>query len=285
MFGARLDYWLLRPLARRPAEADGAVLSAGAEGDSLAAGAARLARFNARVGGRIPRDGRMRYMDAGCGRGEMTVALALESGGFVKAVDSNPEYVEAARSLARAASLGPARVQFECADCTDLARDGDAFDVVLSHEALEHYADPRSFLARARSMLRGPGSRLVLGFGPLFHSPVNVHVTDALKAPIPWCPLLFSEKALLRLRQERWRPHDPADAWEEIEGGLNRMRHGEFLRWTGQLGYATDFLDVNPQLRRWPPLRALSSALVRMPLVRDYFAASIYAVLRPGRSD
>ncbi len=298
MFGAKLDYLLLRPLARRPAEADrtdkadpnahasagsGAPWPPGAEEEALEVGAARLRKFNRRVGGGIPLERRLSYLDIGCGPGDMTVALALESGGVVHGVDVNPQYVETARRLARAASLDPARVQFECADYAGSAAAGGAFDVVLSHEALEHYADPRAFLAQVRSMLQGPGARLVMGFGPLFHSPLNVHVTDALKVHLPWCPLLFSERALLRLRSEFWRPRDPVDAWEDVEGGLNRMRYGEFLRWIDELGYAAEHMEVNCQLKRWWPLWALSSALVRAPGLRDYFAASVFAVLRLGR--
>lgn len=82
------------------------------------------------------------------------------------------------------------------------------------------------------------------------------------------------------LDSSRVRPWDPASRFEDVEGGLNRMRAGEFLRGIENAGLATDALIFNCQLRRWPPLRALSSGLMRVPWVRDYFAFSAYGVFR-----
>ncbi len=280
MFGPRLDYWLLRPIVRRPALGP---VAPGPAPDATVGGL-RLRKFNKRLAGGIPLAEGLRYLDAGCGRGDMAVALAQASGGFVKGVDVNPASVGAARRLLASTSLDPAKVEFECADVLALRESGEKFDVVVSHEALEHYADPEAFLATCFELLKDDGSRLVAGFGPLFRAPLNTHVDYMFKFPIPWAALLFSETALLRLRSEFHRPNDPAARWEDIKGGLNRMRYSQFLHWVGCCGFTTERLVVNLQLKRWPPLWAVSSALVRLPVLRDYFATSVYGVFRPSRT-
>ena len=298
MFGATVDYRLLRLLVRprsalvgpKPGSDSNDSLGRSSSSviasmppppapPSVADGVARLRKFNDRIGGRLPLAGRLRYLDVGCGFGDMTVALALESGGVVKGVDVVAKRVEAARRLAESASLDSSRVGFERAGWDDLAPD-EKFDVVLSHEALEHYAEPLAFLTRARSLMRDERSKLLLGFGPFFHALFNGHVDWIFRIRIPWLVLIFSEAAILRLRYEHARPWDPASRWEDVEGGLNQIRVGEFLRGIENAGLATDCLIFNCQLRRWPLLRALSSGLMRVPWVRDYFAFSAYGVFR-----
>lgn len=58
------------------------------------------------------------------------------------------------------------------------------------------------------------------------------------------------------------------------------MRYSEFLRFVIQTGWTFDYLAVNPQLKQLPPLYWLSSVLVRFPGIRDYFASSVYTILR-----
>ena len=293
MFGASVDYRLLRLLVRprsalvgpKPdSDSDDSLRRSASDiaatpPPSVADGVAKLRKFNDRIGGRLPLAGRLRYLDVGCGFGDMAVALALESGGVVKGVDVVAKRVEAARRLAESASLDSSRVRFERAGWDDLAPD-EKFDVVLSHEALEHYAEPLAFLTRARSLMRDERSKLLLGFGPFFHALFNGHVDWIFRIRIPWLVVIFSEAAILRLRNEHARPWDPASRWEDVEGGLNQMRAGEFLRGIENAGLATDCLIFNCQLRRWPLLRALSFGLMRVPWVRDYFAFSAYGVFR-----
>jgi SAM-dependent methyltransferase len=155
----------------------------------------------------------------------------------------------------------------------------ERYDVVLSHEALEHIRDPQSFLRILKRFVQ-PRGMVVLAFGPLFHSPVGDHMDGFFRIPIPWRGALFSEQAILRLRRKQFRPTDKADAYHEIVGGLNLLRYSEFLRYTADAGWQIEFLEVNPQLRRIPPLYRLSNGLCRVPGIRDYVAASVYTILR-----
>lgn len=118
-----------------------------------------------------------------------------------------------------------------------------------------------------------------MAFGPLFHSPFGDHMNDFFRLQIPWRGVLFSEKALLRLRQEKYRPTDPVVHFQDIKSGLNLMRYSEFLRYVSDTGWEFRFLAINPQLKRVPLLFHLSNVLIRIPIVKDYFASSVYAVL------
>ncbi len=63
-------------------------------------------------------------------------------------------------------------------------------------------------------------------------------------------------------------------------GGLNQMRWSEYLEFIRRAGLRVEFLAVNPQLRRLPPLYALSGVLRRIPGIRDYIVSSVYTILR-----
>src|SRR5262249_59325831 len=105
---------------------------------------------------------------------------------------------------------------------------GEEHDVLMSFDALEHIDAPGAFLRRMADFIV-PGGVAVLAFGPLFHSPFGDHMWDFFRLQIPWPGLLFSEKAVLRLRRECFRPTDPAESYETVAGGLNRIRYSELL--------------------------------------------------------
>ncbi|MBK1714390.1 hypothetical protein CKO43_16585 [Rubrivivax gelatinosus] len=61
------------------------------------------------------------------------------------------------------------------------------FDLVLSYNAAEHWADPRAALERLLGLCR-PGGHVVLDFGPLFNSPWGLH---AWSVGFPYPQFLF----------------------------------------------------------------------------------------------
>jgi len=103
---------------------------------------------------------------------------------------------------------------------------------------------------------------------------------DFFRVQIPWRGVLFSEKAVLRVRAECFRPTDTATGYREIAGGLNLMRYSEFLKYVGDTGWRFDYLAVNTFLKGLPPLKFISEIVTRVPWVRDYFVHNVYAVLR-----
>ena len=279
MFGKTIDYRLLRLFAhgRHPEAEELRQL----ERDlSIESAAARFEKWNRRLDNEIPIEPDMRYLEVGCGMGEMSLALAQRGCRHVTGIDKDPYYIEIAKALARKTQLQD-KAAFECVNVHDIPNEKE-YDIVLSHEVFEHVERPRDCLRRIDDVLKSSGrARIVLAFGPLFHSPFGDHLNRFFRFRIPWMGVLFSEDALMRLRREFWRPvADEAESFEDTREGLNKMRFSEFLRYVEEVGWITERLTVNPQLKRWPVLWRLSNLLLRVPLLRDYLAVSVYAVYR-----
>jgi SAM-dependent methyltransferase len=278
MLGATLDYLILRTLAHRRNRATEEQLDSLSERASPAAieeAGSKFAKVVERFEGHLPIDPRLRYLDVGCGSGELTLAFARRGIGRITGVDFLPRNIETARACARSAGVGEG-VQFVCRDFYEWAPEGK-YDVLLSFDALEHIDAPAAFLAKMADLL-APGGIAVLAFGPLFHSPFGDHMWDFFRVQIPWRGVLFSEKALLRVRRECFRPTDPADSYRKIAGGLNLIRYSDFLKHVSDTGWTFDYLRVNSFLDT-PSLRLASNLLTRVPVLRDYLVHNVYAVL------
>jgi len=277
MFGPAVDYWLLKPLAHARCRATEEELDReGCSSLTLEQMTGKLPRILERFGGHFPVSPSLRYLDMGCGSGELTLGLAGMGVKDIVGVDYLPRFVELARRNARNASVH-ASVRFECADLHRWDPPG-RFDVALSFDALEHIDEPQRFLANMGRFL-APGGRAVVSFGPLFHSPFGDHMREFFKVQVPWRGALFSEKAMLRVRREFYRPTDPATRYQEVAGGLNLMRYSEFLRYAAETGWEFDYLRTNAFLHR-PLLRGLSDLACRTPVLQDYVVHNVYAVMR-----
>ncbi len=283
MFGKTIDYRLLRLLAhgRHPEAEELRQL----ERDlNIESAMARFEKWQRRLDNEIPIDPAMRYLEVGCGMGEMSLALAQLGCRHVTGIDKDPYYIEIAKGLRQEMQLQD-KVTFECMNVHDMPNDKE-YDIIISHETLEHVERPADCLRRIDGVLKSNkssrvGGRIILAFGPLFHSPFGDHLNRFFRFRIPWVGILFSEEALMRLRREFWQPvADNAESFEDIREGLNKMKFSEFLRYVEEIGWITERLIVNPQLKRWPALWRLSNLLLRVPLLRDYLAVSVYAIYR-----
>jgi 2-polyprenyl-3-methyl-5-hydroxy-6-metoxy-1,4-benzoquinol methylase len=79
-----------------------------------------------------------RALDVGCGRGELSIALA-RSGFDVTGVDYSAAAIELARSVRDTAGELASRVSFLCEDVTRVALDG-LYDVAVAADVIEHLA-------------------------------------------------------------------------------------------------------------------------------------------------
>lgn len=285
MLGEKIDYWLLRPLAHARNRATEEELDR--EGSTSLLGdqeTTKLPRILERFEGHFPLSPSLRYLDIGCGSGELTVALAQRiaethgSAPRIVGVDLLPRFVQRARTVARQAGLEE-HVRFECTDIHHWEAP-HPFDVAISFDALEHIDNPRAFLASMGRHL-APGGVAAVSFGPLFHSPFGDHMDEFFRVQLPWRGLLFSERAILRLRNEFYRPTDRARRLTEVAGGLNLMRYSEFLRDARETGWRFRYLRTNTFLRN-RAARGIASSLAGLPRLGDYFMHNVYALMEPS---
>lgn len=98
-------------------------------------------------------------LDAGCGRGIFTFALArLKPKAFVIGVDIDPDKIACCQAIKRA--LNFTNVEFRCIDLARL-NFTDFFDVVLCVDVLEHVSDEEAVLHNLFRALK-PSGRLIL---------------------------------------------------------------------------------------------------------------------------
>ena len=280
MFGKTLDYQILSLFTHsRNVKTEEELNSCAAQETSLTIEDAnyQLQKLMERLEGNFPISDTLRYLDIGCGAGDIAIALAKAGCKKVTGIDFVRRSIDQATLKAKRLQVGDC-VEFICEDIHGWTPPHQ-YDVILSHEALEHIEDPQALLQEIGKLLT-PEGVVILGFGPLFHTPFGDHMDGFFRVPIPWRGVIFSEKAMLRARRECFRPTDLADRYQDISGGLNLMKYSGFLKDVDITGWKLSFLCVNPQLKRFPPLYNLSNILIQIPLIRDYFAASVYAVLR-----
>lgn len=212
--------------------------------------------FDSLVGGK-------RVADFGCGTGFQAVALARQ-GCTVLGIDISPRWLESARRRAAAAGLPSDRVRF-----TDRIRSSDyeTCDAVISLNSFEHFPDPAEALRQMTSLLR-PGGLLLVTFGPPWFAPYGSHMH--FFTPIPWLNLLFSERAVMTVRQ-RYR-QDGALRYEQVEGGLNKMTLRRFEQLVRSSGLTLEH-------RAYQGIHGFN-VLTRMPVLRELFTTNVAAILR-----
>lgn len=135
--------------------------------------------------------GGARVLEAGCGTGAQTVALARRNpGACITAIDhSAASLAEAAQRLA---GEGIGNVQLIQADLDALDLAAASFDHIFVCFVLEHLPDPRASLARLRPLLR-PGGVMTVIEGD--HGTICFHPEDAAARAAIACQVELQRRA------------------------------------------------------------------------------------------
>lgn len=99
-------------------------------------------------------------LDFGCGYGGKTVAFA-ETAAWVSGIEPVERHIEMAKGYA----ADVPNVDFKLCGNFDIPYPDEAFDVVLSHDVLEHVANPRTSLEEIWRVLK-PGGKAYIIFPP-----------------------------------------------------------------------------------------------------------------------
>jgi len=204
-------------------------------------------------------------LDFGCGYGFQCVALKERGAKKVLGIDSNPMALERAVGLAKDAGVSD-DVSF--APSLD-ARHFGKFDVVLSQNAMEHFASPESIMRDMCNAVRVDG-RILITFGPPWFAPYGGHMHFFTR--IPWVTVFFSEDSVMRARG-RYRA-DGAEHYHEVESGLNKMSLARFERLLADL-------QLTPEFSQYTCVKQLS-VLSRVPLLREFFVNHVSVSVRLG---
>jgi len=204
-----------------------------------------------------------RIVDFGCGPGRQSGALAMGGAEFVLGIDSNPIYLERVRALSRRLRVTN-KVEF-----TEMADGHEAkYDMVISQNAIEHFANPASIINQMQKLVDGKG-KIFITFGPLWYSPYGAHMNFFTK--VPWINILFSEKTVLDVRA-LFRTNG-AKKYQEVTGGLNKMTVAKFEWLIARSG-------MNVEFKRYNCMFGLNF-IGRIPVLRELFTYQISCILRP----
>lgn len=214
-----------------------------------------------------------RCLDAGCGSGRYTIAMARCGASEVVGVDLSQRAVEWASAMAQ--RLGVTGVEFVQGSVLDLPTHWSGrFDFVCSNGVVHHTRDPKAGLREIFRVLRPGGTAyiLVYGAGGFYWSLVDR--CRALLAPVP---IDVAEKWLKALGMPEGKIFNFLDHWyTPIQERVARAEFEERLR-------ACGFTDMRSLLRS--RIYDGSERIVRYPDEHDIFGEGElrYLAKKPGR--
>lgn len=208
-----------------------------------------------------------RVLDFGCGHGLQSLAMASKATAFVLGLDANPSLVHSAERHREQLGIAASAAQFSTAIPAQLQ---GTFDVVISHNSMEHFPDPKLILGVMAAALR-PGGVMIVTFGPPWFAPYGSHMHYFCR--VPWLQFWFSEKTIMRVRS-RYKS-DGAMRFEDVEGGLNKMSLAKFSE------LARDSA-LHVEHSSYRCIRGLNF-LAALPGVRELFVNHVtYLLKKPG---
>jgi SAM-dependent methyltransferase len=149
----------------------------------------------------------------------------------------------------------------------------EKFDIVLSKDCFEHYADPENFIFTMKQHLKKEGI-LVIGFGPLWKAPYGGHINFMTK--VPWAHLIFPESVIMAERK-RFRPDENAESFEQVAGGLNKMTFKRYLNIIQESGLEIEYFKTNVSSKS--RLMGLFNVLRRIPFCKEFFTYNLYSIM------
>ena len=240
--------------------------------DDFKAGFRSMETFLGRYNGQLDFTGKT-ILDVGAGLGSPALLMARRGAARVVGVDIVPRNVAFARHKLTGEYADVAdRVEFRLInDFADLK--DEQFDLIVSKDSFEHYADPAGFIPAMLGHLADDGM-LAIGFGPLWKSPYGGHIK--YMTSLPWAHLLFSERLILGER-ERFFPDQRVMSYGEIVGGLNQMTLARFESIIAANHLERIYFRANASRHPAAPFASLAS---RLPFAREYLTFNLYGLWR-----
>jgi SAM-dependent methyltransferase len=207
-------------------------------------------------------------LDVGCGVGGKLRAYAVAGPKRVCGIDIN---VTAVASAARPLSCYQVPCEFLAGDASRLPFADGSFDVAISDDGFDHFAEPLDVLQEMIRVVRPRGSVLI-SFVPYYSNNCS-HLAEYIS--VPWPHVLFSRNAIRgalgAIAAERASATRPADVFNVLQT-LSRMTVRRFI---DELLRCRDVELVRLHLRS----RAWARGLLHIAGVREPFVDAVYCVL------
>lgn len=201
--------------------------------------------------------------DFGCGTGLQSTALVQEEGCHVCGIDTNLDTLTKAKAAAVKLDIGDDNIAFVDQPTEEMV---GTFDIVISQNSMEHFADPTAVVNTMKSLIHKDG-KVLITFGPPWLAPYGAHMYFFSK--VPWINLLFSEKTVMNVRA-LYRD-DGARRYEEVESGLNRMTLRRFEKIVSKSGLTITY-------RKYSCIKD-QNWLARIPLLRELCVNHVSCIL------
>lgn len=221
-----------------------------------------------------------RVLEVGCGRGDLSIAMAQSGAEAVVGVDILPEQIAEANALVRSKHADLAgRVEFTTQSLAEI--DLPPFDLVVSKDSFEHIIDVPPMLAAIRDCLSPTGTAYI-GFSPLYHSPYGDHdrrktafrawgLGGRVLAMLPWGHLFLERLIIDRHAKLAARP---VESMHDLN--LNMMSIDDFRRYIREAGFQSRYFAMNQggNPMGWP-----FSIMRRVPGLEKYCTYNVYCEL------
>ena len=200
-------------------------------------------------------------LDLGCGRGGKTAFYKSEGARSVIGVDLGHETLKIASELS-AKHVAGTDIYFLRANALNLPFNDDTFDHIILNDMVEHLfeKDLKQILLEMKRVIKGTGS-IIIDFPP-YYNRSGSHLYDYVY--IPYCHLIFSEKALVDFCEKQASPFVIKQFLE-----LNRLTASKFKNILTTVGLKPLSYKI---LRN-------SHTFARIPVIENLFIYRVFCVL------
>jgi ubiquinone/menaquinone biosynthesis C-methylase UbiE len=158
-----------------------------------------------------------RVLDFGCGFGGYVLAMGAMGAAQSFGVEIS-DIVEEGKK--KAYDLGLNNVMFLTGNSSLFEE--NSFDLITSHDAFEHFENPKEILIEMIRLVK-PGGEVLVKFGPTWLSPWGKHMNGTFKKNRPWIHLFIPEKSIMRVHSVYHNQSILLEKYNQRPGGLNQM--------------------------------------------------------------
>lgn len=209
-------------------------------------------------------------LDFGCGYGEFVLAMAARGAKRVIGIDIQDNIEQGRR---KALELGISNVEFVLGESHKIPE--NSVDVVTSHDAFEHFDNPREILMEMIRMTK-PGGFILVKFGPTWMSPWGKHMFGTFRKDRPWIHLIFPEKSIMRVHSVYHNEEVLLEKYCQRRGGLNKMTVNKCKKILKEL--------PNTELCHFKIKMLFGfDFFTKIPFLYEFFASGVYFKLKVNK--